>query len=108
MCKSSTAILKYIINDTASTIVVINGLAITAGSKPIFLAIIGREHPIILAIHTVNTSVIQTTNATEVPTPSIYNSFKKLAAARVIPISRATLTSFHITFNMSENSISFN
>ena len=31
------AILKYISKEQASTIVVINGDAITAGSKPIFL-----------------------------------------------------------------------
>ena len=100
MCNNSTAILKYIINDTASTIVVMNGLAITAGSKPIFFASIGREHPIILATHTVNTSVIQTTNATVVVTPSIYNSFKKLATANVIPIKNDTLSSLNITFKI--------
>ena len=64
MCKSVTAILKYMNNETASTIVVINGLAITAGSNFNFLAIIGSEHPITLATHTVNTNVEQTTNAT--------------------------------------------
>ena len=68
MCNKATAILKYIINDTASTIVVINGLAITAGSNPNFLAIIVREHQIILATQTVNTRVTHTTNATDVPT----------------------------------------
>ena len=49
--------LKYINSDIASTIVVINGLAITAGSKPSFLVIIGREQPTILAIAIVNTNV---------------------------------------------------
>ena len=64
MCNTLTAILKYINNETASTIVVINGLAITAGSNFNFFAIIGREHPITLATHTVSTRVEQTTSAT--------------------------------------------
>ena len=40
------AIAKYRISVTVSTIVVINGDAITAGSKPIFFAPIGRIVPI--------------------------------------------------------------
>lgn len=40
----------YISRETASVIVVINGFAITAGSNPHFLAIIGRQQPIILRI----------------------------------------------------------
>jgi hypothetical protein len=68
MCNKLTAILKYINNDTASTIVVINGLAITAGSNFNFFAIIGREHPITLATHTVKINVEQTTRATFVVT----------------------------------------
>ena len=95
-------------NDIASTNVVINGLAITAGSKPNFLASIGREQPIILATTTVNTRVIQTTNATLVVTPSITNNLTKLAIARVAPITNETLISFQITLNISLNSISFN
>ena len=49
--------LKYIINEVASTSVVMNGLAITAGSSPILLARIGRKLPINLAIKIVTTSV---------------------------------------------------
>ena len=41
---------KDMINEVASTKVVINGLAITAGSNPIFLAIIGSVQPINLAM----------------------------------------------------------
>ena len=98
--------MKYTINDIASTIVVINGLAITAGSNPNFLANIGREQPTILAIDTVNTNVKHTTNATLVVTLSININLTKLAAAKVIPIINETLNSFHITFNKSVNSIS--
>ena len=85
-----------------------NGLAITAGSKPIFLASIGREHPIILAIITVTTSVKHTTNATLVVTLSIRSSLAKFAIASVSPARTATLISFHMTFNVSLYSISFN
>ena len=83
-----------------------NGLAITAGSKPIFLAKIGREQPIIFAIITVTTSVKQTTKATLVVTLSINSSFAKFAIASVNPASTATLISFQITFNVSLYSIS--
>lgn len=62
------AIWKYTINDRASTMVVMKGLAITAGSKPIFFARIGNVQPIILAIRTVITNVEQTTKATFKPT----------------------------------------
>ena len=51
------------ISDNASTIVVINGLAITAGSNPILLATIGKELPTIFAHNTVIKSVRQTINA---------------------------------------------
>ena len=53
------AILKYINSEIASTMVVINGLAITAGSKPIFFAIIGSTHPISFATITVKNRVRQ-------------------------------------------------
>ena len=49
--------LKYINNEHASTIVVINGLAITAGSKPNFLANIGKEQPINFETITVKINV---------------------------------------------------
>ena len=57
------AIVKYIINDIASTIVVIKGLAITAGSNPIFFANIGSVLPTILAHNTVIIRVKHTTSA---------------------------------------------
>lgn len=49
MPNSQVAVVKYIIKATASTIVVISGPAIIAGSSLSFLAIIGREPPTILA-----------------------------------------------------------
>ena len=64
ICKIEVAKVKYINRDKASTIVVIKGLAITAGSNPIFLAIIGSEQPITFATQTVNIKVEQTTKAT--------------------------------------------
>ena len=82
------------------------GLAITAGSNPIFLASIGSEQPIILAIITVIISVKHTTSATLVVTLSIKSSFIKFATASVSPTSIATLISFHITFSVSLYSIS--
>lgn len=41
------AMLKYTIMEQVSTNVVINGEAINAGSRPIFLANSGRVHPMI-------------------------------------------------------------
>ena len=56
-----TAILKYINNEQASTIVVINGEAITAGSNPSFLANIGRVQPTSFATVIVINKVPHTT-----------------------------------------------
>ena len=53
--------------------VVMKGLAITAGSKPIFLASIGRLQPISFATSTVSAMVIQTTSATNVVTLSLFS-----------------------------------
>ena len=78
-CKISVAIAKYITSDKASTIVVINGLAITAGSNPSLFAKTGRLHPIILAIATAAIKVRQTTAATPIPTLSNNISFTKYA-----------------------------
>ena len=61
ICNIVDATWKKTINDTASTIVVINGLAITAGSNFNFFAIKGRVHPIILAIIIVQSNVMHTT-----------------------------------------------
>ncbi len=49
--------LKYTSNDNASTMVVIKGLAMTAGSNPIFFAPKGNKQP---------TSMATTTDATKV------------------------------------------
>ena len=60
-------------NEIASTIVVINGLAMTAGSIPIFLAIIGSVEPTIFATMTAKNKVTLTTRATHMLTRSITN-----------------------------------
>lgn len=64
MPKNAVAILKNTNNDRASTIVVINGLAITAGSNPNFEATTGKIQPTSFATMTVKNKVKQTTNAT--------------------------------------------
>ena len=55
-------------SDTASTIVVINGLAITAGSNPSLFARIGSEQPTSFAITTVQRIVRLITSATRMVT----------------------------------------
>ena len=57
------AMLKYTIMEQVSTNVVINGEAINAGSRPIFLANSGRVQPMIFAITTVTSMVTHTTAA---------------------------------------------
>src|SRR5574344_152707 len=101
------AIPKYTSRLKASTIVVINGLAITAGSNFSFLANKGNVEPITLANITVITKVKQTTPAIFMLTPSINNILAKLASANVTPHKTATLISFHTIFNKSLSSISF-
>ena len=87
---------------------VINGLAITAGSNPNLLASIGRKLPINFAISIVTIKVKHTTKAIVILTLSISISFAKLAIAKVIPQRIATLNSFHNTLNESLYSISSN
>ena len=53
---------------TVSTMVVMNGLAITAGSKPIRFASTGSRQPKSIAISTTTTKVRLTTMATGIPT----------------------------------------
>ena len=101
------AILKYTSKLQASTIVVIKGLAITAGSKPIFLASIGSEQPITLAMIIVIINVRQTHNATRRLTLSIIKIFMKLHIPKVIAQHIATLASLKITRHISLKSISF-
>ena len=93
-------------SDSASTIVVIKGLAITAGSSPIFLAISGRVHPTSFAASTVTSSVRHMTAETASPTRSISMNRAKLSTAIVTPHKSATRDSFHMTRNISRNSIS--
>ena len=58
--KIADATRKYTNSDIASTMVVMNGIAITAGSNPSRFARIGRRHPIIIAITTAATRVRHT------------------------------------------------
>ena len=103
--KILTATLKYTSNAKASTIVVINGLAITAGSNPNFLAPIGKIEPTNLAITTVIAKVIHTARATGTETLSISNSLTKLQTDNTIEQRNATLNSLNTTLNISLNSI---
>ena len=100
------AIPKYTTNDSASTIVVINGLAITAGSNPTFFAKSGSIHPTIFARITVNIMVRATTIAIIGVPPSIKITFSYVAIASTTPQIIATRNSFQIILNMSLNSIS--
>ena len=58
---------KYTRSDIVSTIVVINGLAITAGSRCTAFAATGRRQPTSFAIHTVISNVAETTSAIVAP-----------------------------------------
>ena len=88
------------------------GDAMTAGSKPIFLASSGSVQPTTLAANTVTTSVRQMTSATVMVMgfPKIIlstsMSLTKFAAASVAPQMTATRISFQMTRKRSENSIS--
>ena len=66
---NAVAMLRKTSSDNASTIVVINGLAITAGSNPKRDANIGRKHPTSLAISTTTNNVRQTTAEVAIGTP---------------------------------------
>ena len=93
--------------------VVINGLAMTAGSKPIFLASRGKVQPMSFAITTVTHIVRLTTKATTTVTDSFPNRrpstsiiFAKQAAERAMPHMKAVASSLRITLPMSLNSTS--
>ena len=58
------AILKYASSERASTMVVMKGLAITAGSNPRRFAPTGSMHPMSIAISTAAISVRQMVMAT--------------------------------------------
>ena len=93
--------------------VVMNGDAMTAGSRPSFCAAIGRVQPTSFASTMVMISVRQTTSATSgeietLPKSSLSTSiiFAKAAAAMAQPQSTATRISFQMTSITSRNSIS--
>ena len=83
--------------------VVMNGLAITAGSRPIRLAKIGRIHPTSLATTITSKMVKLTVNATvgvieSIPRShlSIKNSLAKVTIAKTPPQKIETLSSLKI------------
>ena len=71
--KTAFAIPKQTIKERASTIVVIKGLAITAGSKPIFFAKSGSVQPTTLATITVSAIATDTTIATKKVISGLFN-----------------------------------
>ena len=93
--------------------VVMKGLAMTAGSSLSLSASIGSVQPTIFAQQTVSSIVTHTTAATRTVTASLPISrrstsmiLQKVAAARVAPQSTATRISFQMTWSRSENSTS--
>ena len=93
--------------------VVMKGLAITAGSKPTRFAAIGSVQPTSFAMSTVTDMVAHTTAAVSVlmsVLPIIMRStsmiFTKQRVDSATPQSTAVLISFQITFGASENSSS--
>lgn len=94
--------------EIASTIVVIKGLAITAGSRPIRLAKIGSTHPTSLATIITSKIVKLTVKATigvivSIPSNhlSIKNNFPKVTIAKTPPQKIETLSSLKIILKMS-------
>ncbi len=61
---TDVAMLKYTISDVISTMVVMSGLAIRAGSKPRRLAVSGSTQPRDLDIRTVHTRDMDTMKQT--------------------------------------------
>ena len=93
--------------------VVMKGLAITAGSRPTFSASSGSEQPTHLAKITTNITVRHTTRHTGSVTSLLPSSSRstsciltKLAAASAAPHRNATRISFHSTASTSEKSTS--
>src|SRR5690606_2630496 len=95
------AMKKYNIKLIASTMVVINGPAIMAGSSFSFLASNGKVPPTILAVITVTIVVTDTVKAIIKSTLSIKISLMKLTVERAAPTIELILNSFHNTFNQS-------
>ena len=78
------AMLKYTIMEQVSTNVVINGEAINAGSRPIFLANSGRVQPMIFERVTVTIN----DRAITIASPELWysmNILSPLAVARTMP-----------------------
>ena len=96
----AVAILKNIKTEQASTIVVISGEAIIAGSSFSFFASIGIVHPKSFAIITVKINVKATTKEIF---KSLYciKILTPLASAKVEPTIKAILNYFHITLKTS-------
>ena len=93
--------------------VLMKGLAITAGSRWIFSASRGSRQPTVLAQITVKIMVRQMTMATGTVSPGVWKtcmsrarSLTKLQAARVTPQITATRISFQTTSKRSVNSTS--
>ena len=105
-CSTLVAIIKYTVSEIASTIVVISGLAMTAGSKPSLWARSGKKQPMAFAKRTTRISVEQTIRAICRPTRSNSMSFRKLHTESVTPQSAATRISFQRALSASSNSIS--
>lgn len=101
---------KYVKSVVISSNVEIAGPLTVAGSKCIFFARIGREHPKHLAITIVKNIVIETSMATCVldaismlpltiiPTFNSNHTQKKFTKAKINPVINDTLNSFHKTF----------
>jgi len=102
------------INDMISMRVVINGLAITAGSSLHFFAINGRTAPISFAKINVMQSESEIVRAVMNVAPAVFNSkpsiniiLPKQMTPKLNPIIIPTQSSFQMTFGVSLNSTSF-
>ena len=88
-----------------STSVDIKGVAMIAGSSPIFFATSGNVHPTTLAINTVHAMVRPMVNAIIASPCPISMIRMPLTTDKMILIQNAIRISFQITLNRSENSI---
>ena len=103
-CSIDVASAKYTDSEIASTIVVMSGDAMTAGSNPIFAATSGSVQPTSFAKQTTRTRVMHTMIAILSSRWSRTRSFTKLVSERVSPQRIATRISFQIVLKMSPNS----
>ena len=93
--------MKYNVSATASTIVVISGPAIIAGSNLIFFAIMGNTPPTTFANTTIKNKVKQTVIETNKSVLSIKYILKKLTEDKINPTMQLTRSSFHKTLRIS-------